>query len=143
MPQNKKSSSKGRDYRRNKLAFDSVMGHMRKIGRPWMSPSRALDMSKVGHGGVRNPAKPTPVEFWADAFLAIRAAIPRDVAPVRFHLTYLLYDSEDKIEIEKHADKMLGGRRHSVEQRVGEEFIRRKIYPVQGRGYFYSERRAR
>jgi hypothetical protein len=141
MPLSKKLSSRKRDYRRNKLAFDSVLSHMKRIGRPWMSPSRALDMANIGSGGSRNPAKPNTVEFWADAFIAIRSACPRDINMVTFHLAYTLFDSEDVIEQEKHADKLLGGRRHSVEQRVGEDFIRRKIYPVQSRGYFFSERK--
>jgi hypothetical protein len=143
MSPKQKSLSRKRDYRRNKLSFDSVLSHMRKIGRPWMSPSRALDMANIGSGGSRNPAKPNTVEFWADAFLAIRAACPRDINLVTFHLAYTLFDSEDVVEQEQHAEKLLGGRRHSVEQRVGEEFIRRGVYPVQGRGYFYSLRRAR
>ena len=100
-------------------------------------------MANVGSGGSRNPAKPNTVEFWADAFIAIRSACPRDINLVDFHLAYTLFDSEDAIEQEKHADRLLGGRRHSVEQRVGEEFIKRHIYPVQGRGYFYTERRMR
>lgn len=114
---------------------------MKKIGRPWMSPSRALDMANIGSGGSRNPAKPTTVEFWADAFLAIRAACPKDVDMVSFHLAYTLFDTEDAIEQEKHADRVIGGRRHSVEQRVGEEFVRRGIFPVQARGYFFCERK--
>lgn len=141
MPQKQKSLLRKRNYRRNKLAFDSVLNHMKRIGRPWMSPSRALDMANIGSGGSRNPAKPNTVEFWADAFIAIRAACPRDIDLKVFHLAYTLFDTEDAIEQELHAEKLLGGRRHSVEQRVGEEFIRRRIYPVQGRGYFYSERR--
>lgn len=83
------------------------------------------------------------MEFWADAFLAIQQACPKDVDLRRFHRAYTLYDSEDVIDIEKHAQKVLGDRRHSVEQRVGAEFIRRKIYPVQGKGYFYAVREVR
>jgi hypothetical protein len=100
-------------------------------------------MANVGSGGSRNPAKPTTVEFWADAFIAIRAACPRDIDMVTFHLAYTLFDSEDAIEQEKHADRLLGGRRHSVEQRVGEEFLKRGLFPVMGRGYFFSERKVR
>lgn len=107
-----------------------------------LSPSHAVNPERVG-GGQRNPAKPTPVEFWADVFLAIRAACPADIDMQKFHLAYTLYDSEDAIEREKHAHKILGDRRHSVEQRVGAEFIRRKIHPVQGTGYFYAPRQAR
>jgi hypothetical protein len=83
------------------------------------------------------------VEFWADIFLAIAAAIPKDIDLVKYHLAYTLYDSEDDIECELHAQELLGNRRHSVEQRLGAEFIKRGIFPVQAKGYFYCPRRAR
>jgi hypothetical protein len=126
-----------RNYQVNKKAFDSVLIHVRKIGRPWLAPSHALNPETVG-GGARNPAKPTTVDFWADVFLAIRQSIPRDVNLVDFHIAYTLYDSDDAIDRELWADKKLGGRRHSVEQRVGEEFVNRKIFPVAE--YFRAER---
>lgn len=115
------------------------MSHLRRIGRPWLSPSHALNMAAAGRGGTKNPAKPTTVDFWADVFVAIRESIPKDIDLIDFHLTYTLYDSEDGIEREKWADQKLGGRRHSVEQRVGEEFVKRQIYPVSS--YFHTERR--
>lgn len=130
-------------HRENKRAFDSVIRHMRKSGRPWMAPSHAVNLSAGGKGGSPNPAKPTMVEFWADIFLAIAAAIPKDIDLVKYHLAYTLYDSEDDIECELHAQELLGNRRHSVEQRLGAEFIKRGIFPVQSRGYFYCPRRAR
>lgn len=129
----------------NKRAFDGVLSHVRLLGRPWLSPSHAVNPESVGSGGSRNPAKPTPVEFWADVFLTIRDACPRDISFVRFFLAYVLGDADqdDEIAREMHAQKTLGDRRHSVEQRVGAEFIRRKIYPVQGKGYFYAPRQWR
>ena len=127
----------------NKRAFDAVLNHVRKIGRPWLSPSHAVNPELAGSGGSRNPAKPNLVEFWADVFLAVKASCPRDVSLVKFHLAYTLYDSEDVIENELHAHRTIGDRRHSVEQRVGAEFIRRGIYPTQGRGYFWAERKKR
>jgi hypothetical protein len=135
-----KSSSKRRDYRQNKTAFDSVLSHLRKIGRPWLAPSHALNPEAVG-GGARNPAKPSTVDFWADVFIAIKASIPRDIDLVIFHIAYTLYDSDEAIDRELWADKKLGGRRHSVEQRVGEEFVKRNIFPVAE--YFRAERKAR
>lgn len=135
-----KSSSRKRNYRQNKDAFDSVLSHLRKIGRPWLAPSHALNPEAIG-GGSRNPAKPTTVDFWADVFVAIRSSIPRDIDLVVFHIAYTLYDSEDAIDRELWADKKLGGKRHSVEQRVGEEFVKRSIFPVAE--YFRAERKAR
>lgn len=139
----KKSQKAKVNHSGNKRAFDAVISQMRRIGRPWLSPSHAVNPERVGSGGSRNPAKPTTVEFWADVFLAIKASCPRDVSMVKFHLAYTLYDSEDVIDNEKHAHRILGDRRHSVEQRVGAEFIKRKIYPVMGKGYFWAPRIAR
>ena len=141
----KKKKVKHINHSSNKKAFDGVMAHLRLLGRPWLSPSHAVNPESVGSGGSRNPAKPTPVDFWCDVFLAIRATCPKDVSLVRFFLAYVLGDADQEgaIARERHAQKELGDRRHSVEQRVGAEFIRRGIHPVQGRGYFYAPRVAR
>ena len=145
MLRKKKSKVQKRDHAANKRAFDAVLGHVRMLGRPWLSPNHAVNPESVGNGGSRNPAKPNPVEFWADVFIALRASCPRDIDLVRFFLAYVLgeADTEDAIERELHAQRTLGDRRHSVEQRVGAEFIRRGIHPVQGKGYFYAPRTAR
>jgi hypothetical protein len=138
-------SKKPKEFAKNKRAFDGVMRHVRLLGRPWLSPSHAVNPESVGSGGSRNPAKPNSVEFWSDVFLAVKATCPKDITLVRFFLAYVLGDADvdDDIARELHAQKSLGDRRHSVEQRVGAEFLRRKIFPVQGRGYFYAPRRAR
>jgi len=143
MLQKKKQAPK--EYRKNKAAFDGVLKHVRLLGRPWLSPSHAVNPESVGSGGSRNPAKPNPVEFWSDVFLAVKATCPRDVTLVRFFLAYVLGDADvdDDILRELHAQRTLGDRRHSVEQRVGAEFIRRGISPVQGRGYFFAPRKER
>ena len=145
MLRKKKQKVVGKGHAENKRSFDGVMNHIRLLGRPWLSPCHAVNPESVGSGGSRNPAKPTPVEFWADVFLAIRATCPKDISYVNFFLAYVLGDAdqEDDIARELHAQKILGDRRHSVEQRVGAEFLRRKIFPVQGRGYFYAPRVAR
>lgn len=130
-------------FAKNKEAFDSVMNHLRRMGKPTLGHVGAVNIRAQSGGkpAAKNPAKPSTVDFWADVFLAIKAACPRDINLVQFHIAYTLYDSEDAIDREKHAQKILHDRRHSVEQRLGAEFIRRKIFPVQGRGYFYSPRR--
>ena len=145
MLRKKKEKAKSVNHAANKKAFDGVMGHIRLLGRPWLSPCHAVNPEQVGSGGSRNPAKPTPVEFWADVFLAIRATCPKDVSYVRFFLAYVLGDADqdDEIARELHAQKTLGDRRHSVEQRVGAEFLRRGIHPTQGRGYFFAPRKER
>jgi hypothetical protein len=141
MPQKKKQLPK-KEFAKNKHAFDGVLKHVRLLGRPWLSPSHAVNPESVS-GGSRNPAKPNPVEFWSDVFLAVKATCPKDITLVRFFLAYVLGDAdvEDDIMRELHAQKSLGDRRHSVEQRVGAEFLRRGIHPVMGKGYFWAPRR--
>lgn len=114
------------------------------IGKPTLGHVGAVNVAGGGGGkpAAKNPAKPSMVEFRADVFLAIGAACPKDIDMVKFHLAYTLYDSEDALDRELHAQKILHDRRHSVEQRLGAEFIRRGIFPVQGRGYFYAPRKS-
>lgn len=142
MPQKKKPGPKP-GFAKNKAAFDGVMNHLRRMGKPTLGHVGAVNIQSQSGGkpAAKNPAKPSMVDFWADVFLAIKFAIPRDIDLVKFHLAYTLYDSEDALDRELHAQKVLHDRRHSVEQRLGAEFIRRKIFPVQGRGYFYALRR--
>lgn len=78
----------------------------------------------------RNPLKPLTLEVWCDVQAAIKAVLPKAVSWAKFEVTYLRWDSESETERNTHAYKMLGGRCHSVEQRVGAEFIRREIYPL-------------
>lgn len=114
------------------------------MGEPTLGSITAVNFE--GSGGkpaAANPAKPTMVDFRCDVFRAIQTACPKDVSLVSFHLAYTLYDSDDEIDRELHAQKLLHDRRHSVEQRIGAEFLRRKLFPVQGKGYFYAPRKAR
>ena len=129
-------------YRKNKAAFDGVMNHIRRIGKPTLGHVGAVNLQAQSGGkpAAKNPSAPSMVDFWADVFLAIKVAVPRDIDLIKFHLAYTLYDSDDAIDRELWAQKILHDRRHSVEQRLGAEFIRRKIFPVQGRGYFYAPR---
>lgn len=138
----KKRPRRPEGFAKNKQAFDGVMNHLRRMGKPTLGHVGAVNIQAQSGGkpAAKNPAKPSIVDFWADVFLAIQAVLPKDIDPVKFHLAYTLYDSDDAIERELHAQKILHDRRHSVEQRVGAEFIRRKIFPVQGRGYFYAPR---
>lgn len=89
-----------------------------------------------------NPARPTTIDFQCDVMTAIKAKLKEGLL-AKFLQAYVLFDSEDTIDIEQHAQKVLGDRRHSVEQRLGAEFRRRQIFPVTGEhGYFHSLRRA-
>lgn len=131
--------AKKKDFAKNKRAFDAVIGHYRSLGA--IGSIGALNMEKSG-GGTPNPAKPSILDFRCDVEKVIKKIVPqRHYA--RFLKAYIFVECTTDIEQEKWADKVLGGMRHSFEQRMGEVFNQRKIFPVQGRGYFHSIRRAR
>lgn len=133
---------KPRNFARNKKAFDDVMQHVRDLGVPQLGAVHAMNMATSGSAAPRNPAKPTLVEFRCDVFMAIKAACPKDIDLKQFFLAYVLGDADqdDSIAREIHAQKLLHDRRHSVEQRIGAEFLKRKLFPVQGKGYFFAPR---
>jgi len=143
MPQKKKRGPKPEGFAKNKAAFDSVMNQLRRMGRPTLGHVGAVNIQAQSGGkpAAKNPAKPSMVDFWADVFLAIKVAVPKDIDLVKFHIAYTLYSSDNPIDQELWAQKILHDRRHSVEQRLGAEFIRRGIHPVMGKGYFYAPRR--
>ena len=117
-------------FTKNKKAFDDVLNHLRRLGYPKLGPLGAMNFQKCGGSpSAKNPIAPNPVEFRCDALLAIRAAMPKGVRLAKFIQAYLLWDSEDALEQNVFAQKVLGGRVHSVEQRIGAEFVRRGIWP--------------
>ena len=127
---------KPKNYAGNKRAFDSVFAHYRALAT---SQSISAVNMAAASGGSRNPAKPTPLDFRCDVDKAIDIVVPKN-RRVRFRLTYIVPWAETDLEQEIFADKMLGGIRHSFEQRLGELFTKRGLYPVQKKGYFYSVR---
>lgn len=117
-------------YSKNKKAFDTVMLHLRRMDAPQLGALGAMDFRQVGGSATsKNPIAPNAVEFRCDVLLAIKASIPKGVSLKNFALAYLLYDSDDETERNVYAQKVLGGRVHSVEQRIGAEFVRREIWP--------------
>lgn len=117
-------------YAKNKKAFDDVMTRMRRMGSPKLGPLGAMNFAKAGGSpSAKNPVAPNLVEFRCDVMMAVRAAMPKGVSLAKFVQAYLLYDSEDVIEQNVFAQKVMGGRVHSVEQRIGAEFVRREIWP--------------
>lgn len=129
-------------YAKNKKAFDEVMLRLRGLGNPKLGPVGAIDFAKAGGSpAAKNPAAPTAVDFRCDVLMAIKAAMPKGVRLSKFILAYMLWDSEDAMEQNIFSQKVLGGRVHSVEQRVGAEFVRRGIWPDQA--YMYPQRMER
>ncbi len=125
----RKSPRKTTAYSLNKKAFDTVILMTRRMDSPTLGSNGVMKLSRGG-ASARNAAAPNSVEFRCDVMLAIRAAMPKGVSLTNFFLAYFLFDSDDEIERNVYAQKVLGGRVHSVEQRVGAEFLRRGIYPT-------------
>jgi hypothetical protein len=126
---------KPKDHRKNKRAFDSVMSHLRKCSTSTLGASKLPGSSGKSSP---NPVKPSVIDFRADVMKAVTARLPKDISLEKFVEAYVDFDTEDDIEREVHAQKILHDRRHSAEQRCGDEFILRGIYPVNR--YFTSVR---
>lgn len=126
---------KVKNYSRSKKAFDSVFSHYRSLSTTTSIP--AVNPASEGKPS-RNPTKPTPLDFKVDVDRVVNIVVPLKNR-IRFYVTYAAW-TNDQIEIERLADKMFGGIRHSWEQRLGDQFIKRGVFPVQNRGYFYSVR---
>lgn len=130
--QRKQPKKAKRNYAKAKKAFDAVMAAYRNFS---VVSIKAVNLG-ANSQGVANPAKPTPIEFRCDVDKAVKLRL-KGATVAQFRETYAEYDSEDSIEMEMHAQRVLGDRRHSIEQRLGAEFLRRGIYPIGGKGYFH------
>jgi hypothetical protein len=130
---------KPRNFARNKKAFDSVFSAYRSLAST--TSISAVNMAAPS-GGSRNPAKPTPLDFRCDVDECVKLIVPKKWQ-IKFYATYTVDVSESPIEQGVFEQTMLGGLRHSFEQRLGELFVKRGIWPVQGKGYFYAVRKGR
>lgn len=130
--------SKKKEFAKNKKAFDAVMAHYRSLSG--IGSISAMNMAAATKGSP-NPARPTPLDFRCDVDKAIKKIVPLKWRQM-FRAVYIRIEAETSIEQEMLADRMIGGARHSFEQRLGEQFNQKKIFPVQGRGYFHTIRRA-
>lgn len=118
-------------YAQNKKAFDDVLIYFRRMDRPLLAAAGAVNPEKAAKDGSGVPRlRNLPLDFWCDVTRVFTDTLPRGVSLTNFFLAYFVYDSEDEIERNKHAIRVLGGRAHSVEQRLGAEFVRRGIWPV-------------
>jgi hypothetical protein len=127
---------KVKNYSRSKRAFDSVFSHYRSLSTTTSIP--AVNAA-AGSKPSRNPAKPTPLDFKVDVDRVVNIVVSEKNRR-RFYVAYGGRWTDDQLEVERLADKLLGGVRHSYEQRLGDQFIKRGLFPVQGHGYFWSVR---
>lgn len=114
---------KPKNYARNKKAFDRTFEMYRALSVTTALSAR--DMS-VARGAARNPAKPTPLDFRCDVDKIVKLIVPTKWL-IRFYATYTVSVSENVIEQGMFEQKMLGGLRHSFEQRIGDMLFKKKI----------------
>ena len=117
---------KARNYSRPKRAFDSVFAKYR-ISETSLIGSVALG-SACG-AKFKRKIKPSIIEFRADVINVIKAVIPNADDRLWFMAAYS-FDSPNPIDIEVFVGLMLGDRRHSYEQRMGQRFLDLGIYPT-------------
>lgn len=123
------------NYAKQKRAFDEVLAKYRMSRKH--NGLGAANLSASKGATVLDPAKPNPSEFRADVEKIVEALVA-----VKYHqwfwAAYSWYDSDDVIERELFAQRMVGDRRHSWEQRLGGKFIEAGLFPT--RKYFDHKR---
>src|ERR1035438_8278446 len=116
-----------------KRAFDSVMDAYRQA-RDQNGGMGSITISDSGKG-VSNPVRPSLTDFRCDvekvlarclkSYRAKRDFLTAYVYYKRDFLTaYVYYDSEDTIDLEMHAQQVIGDGRHGLEQGIGALFIK-------------------
>ena len=135
-----KPKKKPPQFGARKKAFDDVLDAYRK------AKDTGIGAVVIGDGGksVRIPTRPSLTDFRCDVDKVIRKCVTNRVDFIRFRLAYVEFDSDNLIDMEIYADKVVGTGRHNLEQGLGAEFIKRGIYPMHGkRGYFHVVRQPR
>jgi len=125
---------KPRNYARNKKSFDRAFELYRALSVTTALSARDMSAAK---GAARDPAKPTALDFRVDVDNVVKLIVPKKWL-IRFYATYTVSASDSAIEQGVFEDKMLGGLRHSFEQRIGEMLWRKKI----ASDYFHTIRRS-
>ena len=117
---------KAKNYSKPKRAFDNVMAKYR------ISESAQIGAVALGcacGAKFKRKIKPSVIEFRADVVNVIKAVIPNADDRLWFMAAYS-FDSPNPIDIERFVGLMLGDRRHSYEQRMGQRFLDLGIYPT-------------
>lgn len=129
-----KSRKQKPQYRERKKAFDEVMDFYRSAHDSGIG---AASISGEGKGSS-NPIKPSLTDFRVDVERVINRCVTAQDAVVRFRASYINYDSEYQIDIERYADKVIGAGRHGLEQGIGALFLKQGLYPLYGRGGYFN-----
>jgi hypothetical protein len=115
------------NFGKQKRAFDQVLEAYRR-SHVQVTGLGCINLRPAA-GVRRDPAKPIPAEFRCDVEQTVE-----DLVGVKYHqwfwAAYSWYDGTDVIEREMFAQRLLGDRRHSWEQRLGAKFIEIGLYPM-------------
>jgi lauroyl/myristoyl acyltransferase len=125
------------NFAEQKRAFDQVMEAYRKsqvhitgLGCINLAPTKG---ASIPH----DPARPLSAEFRADV-----ERIVESVVAAKYHqwfwAAYRWFDSGEALEHELFAQRLLGDRRHSWEQRLGGKFVEMGLFPP--KKYFCHQR---
>ena len=119
-----------------KKAFDRVM----ECYRSAKDTNGGIGAMVIGAGGkgVMNPVRPTLTDFRCDCDRVFKHCLREESDKIRFRLAYLEFDSEDSIEREIFADKVYGSGRHNLEQGMGARFMSQGLYPLYGKGAYFT-----
>src|SRR5208282_2042247 len=115
------------NYAKQKTAFDEVMAKYRLSRKHNGLGSVSWNVAKGAT--AQDPAKPNVSEFRADVEKTVESLVAVKYHPW-FWATYSWFDSEDAIERGMFAHRMLKGREHSYEQRLGAKFIEIGLFPT-------------
>jgi hypothetical protein len=129
-----------KNFSRLKRAFDSVCETWRRLGNGALIQAINHDTGSKSSTS-NNAAAPRRSEFMADFELALKPILKKKKITFNDFFRAYSFDSIDVIEREQHAQAVLGSMRHSLEQRAGDVFIKRGLYPVHL--YFVSIRSQR
>jgi hypothetical protein len=121
------------NYGKNSKAFREVLATYRQSLAAGLI--QAKEFSGGGKGAARDQARPSLSDFRCDVDIAVRSHL-KGVTVEQFKKAYVDYDSEDEIESNQHALKILGGKHWSVTQRVGNAFVKAGLF----RDYFHTVR---
>lgn len=118
---------KAPNYAKQKAAFDQVLAAYRNSHRQLVG----LGCVNLGHSGGHVPqdkAKPNFSDFRCEVERIVAKLVATKYLQL-FWVAYTWYDSDIEIEREKFAQRVLGDRRHSWEQRLGAKFIELGLFP--------------
>lgn len=123
------------NFAKQKAAFDQVLEMYRQSRTHTGIGAASWTVSKGAT--AQDHAKPNVSEFRADVATIVEALVAAKYHQW-FWAAYSWFDSEEDIEREMFAQRLLGDRRHSWEQRLGAKFIDAGLFPPSK--YFGHER---